>query len=65
MTVTALQIWTADSTTITADTINFTADGACLNNGGGTAIREAGRFPNPRGVDFNKLGYLVQTQNPS
>jgi len=60
MTVTALQIWTADSTTITADTINFTADGACLNNGGGTSIIEA-----PPKRAFNKLGYLVQTQNPS
>lgn len=55
-----LQIWTADSTSITADTINFTADGACLNNGGGTAIAEA-----PKGKNFNANGYLRQTQNPN
>lgn len=40
-TVTTLQIWTADNTSITADTINFMGDGACLINGGGTDIIEA------------------------
>jgi hypothetical protein len=58
---TNLQIWTADTTTILCSSINFTADGACLNNGGGTAIAEA---PGG-GADFNALSYLTQTQNPS
>ena len=31
---------TADNTNITCDTINFTADGANLANGGGTEISE-------------------------
>ena len=57
---TPLQIWTADTTTILCSSTNFTADGATLNNGGGTSIIEA-----PPKKAFNKLGYLVQTQNPS
>lgn len=61
MTVTTkLQIWTADSTNITCDTINFTADGACLVNGGGTAIAEA-----RKGQQFNKVSYGVINQLPN
>lgn len=57
---TKLQIWTADSTNITADTINFTADGACLVNGGGTPIPEA-----VKGKQFNKVSYAVINQLPN
>lgn len=56
---TPLQIWTADSTNILCSSINFTADGATLNNGGGTAIIEAPL------QEFNSLSYLRQTQNPN
>jgi hypothetical protein len=55
-----LQIWTADSTSITADTINFTADGANLVNGGGTPINEA-----PSGAKhFNALSVTVTAKLP-
>lgn len=35
--------WTADSAIVTADTINFTCDGADLINGGGTPLIEKAR----------------------
>jgi hypothetical protein len=57
---TKLQIWTADSTNITCDTINFTCDGACLVNGGGTAIQEA-----PKGASFNQVSNTRVTQLPN
>ncbi len=38
---------TADNTVITADTINFRADGACLINGGSTPL-PPGQRPNMR-----------------
>lgn len=41
---------TVDNTVILASSINFTADGANLINGGATAIIEA-----PKGQNFNKL----------
>lgn len=49
-----LAIPTADNTVISVDTIDFTADGSCLVNGGATDIREA-----PPGKSFNALGYTV------
>lgn len=53
MTVTTnLQVPTFDNLQITWDTINFTCDGACLINGGGTDIREA-----PAKGNFNALTY--------
>lgn len=55
-----LQIWTADSTSITADTVNFTADGADLINGGGAAIIE----PVNHGAR-NRLAYTVTAQLPN
>lgn len=57
---TKLQIWTADSTNITCDTINFLGDGACTVNGGGTAIMEA-----QAGQNFNKASYGVINQLPN
>jgi hypothetical protein len=57
---TKLQIWTADSTNITADTVNFLGDGACTVNGGGTAIPEA-----VKGHAFNKISYGVINQLPN
>lgn len=61
MTVTTrLQIWTADSTNITIDTINFLGDGACTVNGGGTAIPEA-----VKGQPFNRISYGVINQLPN
>lgn len=53
--MTALAVWTADNIVITADTINFTADGACLINGGGTDIIEAP--PTGPTGNFNALSY--------
>ena len=45
MTVTTkLQIPTADNTNIRIDTIFFTADGACLINGGGVFQRASRRL---------------------
>src|SRR5271156_5370633 len=44
--------WTADSSQVTADSINFTCDGADLVNNGGTDIRE-----NKGGKTSNKLAY--------
>jgi hypothetical protein len=38
-----LAIWTADTAVITCDSTEFTADGACLVNGGGTQIPERTR----------------------
>lgn len=51
-TTTMLQVPTFDNTIITFDTINFTFDGACLVNGGGTDISEA-----LAGHNFNALSY--------
>jgi hypothetical protein len=45
-----LAIPTADNTVILASSLNFTADGANLVNGGGIEIPEA-----PKGQNFNKL----------
>jgi hypothetical protein len=44
--------WTADSSQVTADSINFTCDGADLVNNGGVDIRE-----NKSGQTSNKLAY--------
>jgi hypothetical protein len=44
--------WTADSSQVTADSINFTCDGADLVNNGGVDIRE-----NKSGKTSNKLAY--------
>jgi len=42
--ITPLAFPTFDNTVITFDTINFTFDGACLINGGATAIPKTVRF---------------------
>lgn len=56
---TPLQFPTADNTHITIDSVDFTADGANLINGGGTDIREA-----PPAGNFNKLSYTVSALIP-
>lgn len=55
-----LAVWTADNTAITADSNQFTADGADLINGGGTPINENA----PRGT-FNRLAYTNTVQLPN
>jgi hypothetical protein len=51
-------VWTTDATKITADTINFTADGADLINGGGTPIDEKPGTSAQGGLAYNVSQYL-------
>lgn len=48
---------TADNTFITVDTINFTADGACLSNGGGTTLVNLRHTKNPNATDSAYLRF--------
>lgn len=61
MAVLPLAVWTADSGVITADTNQFTADGADLINGGGTPIPEKP----PNATHFNALAYTNTVQLPN
>jgi hypothetical protein len=64
VTIIPLAFPTADNTVITADTINFTADGACLINGGAVGLpfgvpgvlRLGQNVDNPYGVPYIFFG---------
>ena len=59
MTVTTnLPFPTADNTYITVDTINFTADGACLSNGGGQFISYKAEGLSRAQPTFSESAYL-------
>ena len=50
---TPLAIPTADNLLITADSTDWTADGACLINGGGAAIPDNITFPPGKQIAFS------------
>jgi hypothetical protein len=50
-----LPFTTADNTAITCDSINYTADGASLANGGGTTLPGTNKAKNP---NFTDAAYL-------